>query len=162
MNPVLKLLIEGGSLTTGQMAQVAGISEAQVQQHLEQLKKDKIFLGWRPVLDLSHEAAAAAAVRAVIEVKITPERGGGFNRLADRLARFDEVESCYLMSGGYDLLVFVKGSSLQKVAGFVSEKLSTIEGVLSTSTHFMLRCYKEQGFLLDGGETQSSRLNVAP
>lgn len=162
MNPVLKLLIEGGSLTTGQMAQVVGISEAEVQQHLEQLKKDKIFLGWRPVLDLSHEAAAANAVRAVIEVKITPERGGGFNRLADRLARFDEVESCYLMSGGYDLLVFVKGTSLQKVAGFVSEKLSTVEGVLSTSTHFMLRCYKEQGFLLDGGEAPSSRLNVAP
>lgn len=162
MNPVLKLLIEGGSLTTGQMAQVAGISEAEVQQHLEQLKKDKIFLGWRPVLDLSQEAAAASAVRAVIEVKITPERGGGFNRLAERLSRFDEVESCYLMSGGYDLLVFVKGSSLQKVAGFVSEKLSTLEGVLSTSTHFMLRCYKEQGFLLDGGEAQSSRLDVAP
>ncbi len=162
MNPVLKLLIEGGSLTTSQMATVAGISEAEVQQHLEQLKKDKIFLGWRPVLDLSHEAAAASAVRAVIEVKITPERGGGFNRLADRLARFDEVESCYLMSGGYDLLVFVKGSSLQKVAGFVSEKLSTIEGVLSTSTHFMLRCYKEQGYLLDSDDTPSSRLNVAP
>jgi DNA-binding Lrp family transcriptional regulator len=66
------------------------------------------------------------------------------------------------MSGGYDLLVFVKGSSLQKVAGFVSEKLSTLEGVLSTSTHFMLRCYKEQGFLLDGSEAQSSRLDVAP
>ena len=162
MNPVLKLLIEGGSLTTGQMAQVAGISEAEVQQHLEQLKKVKIFLGWRPVLDLSQEAAAASAVRAVIEVKITPERGGGFNRLAERLSRFDEVESCYLMSGGYDLLVFVKGSSLQKVAGFVSEKLSTLEGVLSTSTHFMLRCYKEQGFLLDGSEAQSSRLDVAP
>ena len=162
MNPVLKLLIEGGSLTTGQMAQVAGISEAEVQQHLEQLKKDKIFLGWRPVLDLSHEAAAAAMVRAVIEVKITPERGGGFNRLADRLARFDEVESCYLMSGGYDLLVFVKGSSLQKVAGFVSEKLSTIEGVLSTSTHFMLRCYKEQGYMLNGDAAPSSRHNVAP
>lgn len=162
MNPVLKLLIEGGSLTTSQMATVAGISEAEVQQHLEQLKKDKIFLGWRPVLDLSHEAAAASAVRAVIEVKITPERGGGFNRLADRLARFDEVESCYLMSGGYDLLVFVKGSSLQKVAGFVSEKLSTIEGVLSTSTHFMLRCYKEQGYLLNVDEAPTSRLNVAP
>lgn len=162
MNPVLKLLIEGASLTTGQMAQVAGISEAEVQQHLEQLKKDKIFLGWRPVLDLSREAAAAAAVRAVIEVKVTPERGGGFNRFAERVARFDEVESCYLMSGAYDLLVFVKGQSLQKVAAFVSEKLSSIEGVLSTSTHFMLRCYKEQGFLLEGGEAQSSRLNVAP
>jgi DNA-binding Lrp family transcriptional regulator len=162
MNPVLKLLIDGGSLTTSQMAKVAGLSEAEVNQHLEQLKKDKIFLGWRPVLDLSHESAAAAAVRAVIEVKVTPERGGGFNRFAERIARFDEVESCYLMSGGYDLLVFVKGASLQKVAGFVSEKLSTIEGVLSTSTHFMLRCYKEQGYLLDGGEPQTSRLNVAP
>ncbi len=162
MNPVLKLLIEGGSLTTAQMAQVAGLSEAAVNQHLEQLKKDKIFLGWRPVLDLSKEAAAAAAVRAVIEVKITPERGGGFNRFAERIARFDEVESCYLMSGGYDLLVFVKGASLQKVAAFVSEKLSSIEGVLSTSTHFTLRCYKEQGFLLDVGDGPSTRLNVAP
>ncbi len=162
MNPVLKLLLDGVNLTTAQIAQVAGLTEAEVQQHLEQLKKDKIFLGWRPVLDLSREAAAAAAVRAVIEVKVTPERGGGFNRFSERIARFDEVESCYLMSGGYDLLVFVKGPSLQKVAAFVSEKLSTVEGVLSTSTHFMLRCYKEQGFLLDGGEAPSTRLTVAP
>jgi DNA-binding Lrp family transcriptional regulator len=145
-----------------QMAQVAGFSVAEVEQHLEQLKKDKIFLGWRPVLDLSREAAAGAAVRAVIEVKVTPERGGGFNRLAERLARFDEVESCYLMSGGYDLLVFVNGSSLQKVAGFVSEKLSTLEGVLSTSTHFMLRSYKEGGFLIEQTEVESSRQAVAP
>jgi DNA-binding Lrp family transcriptional regulator len=138
------------------------LTEAEVNQHLEQLKKDKIFLGWRPVLDLSREAAAAAAVRAVIEVKVTPERGGGFNRFAERIARFDEVESCYLMSGAYDLLVFVRGGSLQKVAAFVSEKLSTIEGVLSTSTHFMLRCYKEQSFLLEGGEAPTTRLTVAP
>ena len=162
MNPVLKLLIDGGSLTTSQMAKVAGLTEAEVNQHLEQLKADKIFLGWRPVLDLSREAAAAAAVRAVIEVKVTPERGGGFNRFAERIARFDEVESCYLMSGGYDLLVFVKAGSLQKVASFVSEKLSTIEGVQGTSTHFMLRSYKEQGFRLDGGEAQSTRLSIAP
>ena len=162
MNPVLKLLIDDGSLTTGQMAQVAGLSEAEVNQHLEQLKKDKIFLGWRPVLDLSREAAAAAAVRAVIEVKVTPERGGGFNRLADRIARFDEVESCYLMSGGYDLLVFVNGPSLTQVAGFVSERLSTIEGVLSTATHFMLRSYKESGFLLEAETDGSSRLKVTP
>jgi DNA-binding Lrp family transcriptional regulator len=162
MNPVLKLLLEGGNLTTAQMAQVVNLSEHEVQQHLEQLKKDKIFLGWRPVLDLSREAAAAAAVRAVIEVRVTPERGGGFDRLAERLARFDEVESCYLMSGGFDLLVFVNGSSLQKVAAFVSEKLSTLEGVLSMSTHFLLRSYKEGGFLIDQAETQVTRLNVAP
>jgi DNA-binding Lrp family transcriptional regulator len=162
MNPVLKLLLEGGSLTTAQMAQVAGLTVAQIEQHLEQLKKDKIFLGWRPVLDLSHEATAAASVRAVIEVKLTPERGGGFNRLAERLSKFDEVESCYLMSGGYDLLVFVSAPTLQKAASFVSEKLSTLGGVVSTSTHFLLRSYKEGGFLLDGGESSSDRLNVTP
>ena len=170
MNPVLKLLLEGGRLSTAQMAQVAGLPESEVKQHLEQLQKDKIFLGWRPVLDLSREAAAAAAgaqgaaaaVRAVIEVRITPERGGGFNRLAERISRFDEVESCYLVSGGYDLLVFVNGPSLQKVASFVSEKLSTIEGVLSTATHFMLRCYKDSGFLFDQGEAAAARLNVSP
>src|SRR5580658_2724288 len=160
MNPILKLLIEGGHLTTAQMAQVAGLSEFEVSQHLEQLRKEGVFLGWRPVLDLSREAAAA--VRAVIEVKITPERGGGFNRLAERLSRFEEVESCYLMSGSYDLLIFVSGPSLQKVAGFVSEKLSTLEGVLSTSTHFMLRSYKEGGFLLGVSAEPTGRLKVSP
>jgi len=162
MNPVLKLLIEGGSLSPAQMAQVADLSESEVNQHLEQLKREKIFLGWRPVLDLSREAAEAAAVRAVIEVRITPERGGGFNRLAERISRFDEVESCYLMSGGFDLLVFVKGTSLQRVAGFVSEKLATIAGVLSTATHFQLRCYKDQGYLLEQDAVESTRLKVAP
>src|SRR5882724_1376642 len=160
MSPLIKLLLEGGRLSTAQMAQVLNLSEAEVNGQLEQLKKENVLLGWRPVLNLADEDAGV--VRAVIEVRITPERGGGFNRLADRISRFDEVESCYLMSGGYDLLVFVKGGSLQKVASFVSEKLSTIEGVLSTSTHFMLRCYKEQGFLLDGGEAQSARLDIAP
>ena len=162
MNPVLTLLLEGGRLTSAQMAQVAGITEAEVEQHLEQLKKDKILLGWRPVLDLSREAAAEAAVEAVIEVRITPEREGGFNRLAQRISRFDEVHTCLLVSGGYDLLVIVRGKSLQRVAAFVSEKLSTLEGVLSTATHFLLRCYKDQGFLLDSEESSSQRLNVAP
>jgi len=160
MNPVLKLLIEDGRLTTAQVAQIAGLSETEVNRHLEQLKKDKILLGWRPVLDLSRETAGA--VRAVIEVKITPERGGGFNRLAERISRFDEVESCFLMSGAYDLLIFATGPSLQKVASFVSEKLAPIEGVVSTSTHFMLRSYKEGGFPIDLPSEPTGRLKVAP
>jgi DNA-binding Lrp family transcriptional regulator len=160
MNPVLKLLLEGTRLSTAQMAQVLNLSEDEVNRQLEQLRKDHIFLGWRPVLNLSEEDAGA--VRAVIEVRITPERGGGFNRLAERISRFDEVESCYLMSGGYDLLVFASGSSLQKVAAFVSEKLATLEGVLSTATHFLLRSYKEHGFLLEGKPEENNRLNVAP
>ena len=160
MNPVLKLLLEGGHLTTAQMAQAAAISEAEVNRQLEELKRQRTFLGWRPVLDLSR--ADASAVRAVIEVKITPERGGGFNRLAERISKFDEVESCYLMSGSYDLLIFVNGPSLQKVASFVSEKLSTLGGVLSTSTHFLLRSYKEGGFLIGAPSEDAERLKVSP
>jgi DNA-binding Lrp family transcriptional regulator len=160
MNPVIKLLLEGGSLSTAQMAQVLNLSETEINQQLEQLKKDRILLGWRPVLNLADEESGT--VRAVIEVRITPERGGGFNRLAERISRFDEVESCYLMSGGYDLLVFVSGTTLQKVAAFVSGKLSSIEGVLSTATHFLLRSYKEQGFLMDVKAEENDRLKVAP
>ena len=160
MNPVLKLLLEGGSLSPAQMAQVLNLTEAEVNRQLDQLKKDRVLLGWRPVLNFSGDDAAG--VRAVIEVRITPERGGGFNRLADRISRFDEVESCYLMSGGYDLLVFVAGASLQKVASFVSEKLATLEGVLSTATHFMLRSYKEQGYLMEIEPEENHRLKVAP
>jgi DNA-binding Lrp family transcriptional regulator len=160
MSPLIKLLLEGGKLSTAQMAQVLNLPETEVNRQLEQLRTDRILLGWRPVLNLADEETGV--VRAVIEVRITPERGGGFNRLADRISRFDEVESCYLMSGGYDLLVFVSGSSLQKVAAFVSEKLSTLEGVLSTATHFLLRSYKEQGFLLDIPAEDNNRLKVAP
>jgi len=160
MNPVLKLLLEGGSLNTAQIAQVLKLSEADVNRELDTLKKNGVLLGMRPILNLSQEDSGV--VRAVIEVRLTPERGGGFNRLADRIARFDEVESCYLMSGGYDLMIIVNGASLQKVAAFVSEKLSTIEGVLSTATHFMLRSYKEHGFLIEGKAEENDRLKVAP
>ena len=160
MKPIIKLLLEGGSLNTAQMAAVLNLSEAEVSRQLDALKKDGVLLGLRPVLNLAEEDSGV--VRAVIEVRITPERGGGFNRLAERISKFDEVESCYLMSGGYDLLVFVNGASLQKVAAFVSEKLSTIEGVLSTATHFMLRSYKEHGFLLGGKVEETERLKVAP
>lgn len=161
MNPVLKLLMEtGGTLSTAQMAQVLGMTEAQVAGQLDELKRQGVLLGWRPVLNFGKEEDGV--VRAVIEVRITPERGGGFDRLAERIARFDEVESCYLMSGGYDLLVFVTGESLHKVATFVSEKLATIEGVLSTSTHFLLRTYKEQGFLITGRSGEKGRLEVTP
>ena len=160
MKPIIKLLLEGGGLSNAQMAQVLNLSEAEVNRQLDELRQQRILLGYRPVLNLANEDAGA--VRAVIEVRITPERSGGFNRLAERISRFDEVESCYLMSGGYDLLVFVTGSSLQKVAGFVSEKLATVEGVLSTATHFMLRSYKEQGFMMDVKSEETERLNVTP
>ena len=159
MNPLLKLLLEGGSLSTAQMAQVLNISEAEVNRQLDELKQQRVLLGWRPVLNLAEDDGG---VRAIIEVRITPERGGGFNRLAERISRFDEVESCHLISGSYDLLVFVNGTSLQRVAAFVSEKLSTLEGVLSTATHFLLRSYKEAGILMEAKVEENERLKIAP
>jgi DNA-binding Lrp family transcriptional regulator len=100
-------------------------------------------------------------VQAVIEVKLTPERGGGFNRLAERISKYNEVNSCYLMSGSYDVLVIIDGNSLHDVASFVSEKLATIEGVTSTATHFLLKRYKEKGVLISGTE-EIELLAVSP
>ena len=160
MNEVFKLLAEGERLNESQMAEILGMSVSEVEAELEGLKEKGLLLGWIPVLN--PEEDDSLSVRAVIEVKITPERDGGFNRLAQRISRFDEVESCYLMSGGYDLLVVVKGGSLHKVATFVSERLSTIGGVLSTATHFMLRAYKEQGYMIEQPAEEKARLDVTP
>lgn len=160
MNEVIKLLAEGERLNETQMAEILGLSKEALNEQLSALMEKGILLGWIPVLN--PEADSEVTVRGVIEVKITPERGGGFNRLAQRIARFDEVESCYLMSGSYDLLVVVKQSTLHKVASFVSERLSTIEGIVSTATHFMLRAYKEQGFLIEQPKQDKERLDVSP
>lgn len=146
MNTVLQLLLDGERLDTAQMAQVLSLSKDEVDAELSRLEAEGVLLGWRPVFN--PEKAQENVVRAVIEVKISPEREGGFDRLAARISRFDAVESCYLMSGGYDLLVFATGSDLREVALFVSERLASVAGVLSTATHFRLRTYKEQGHLL--------------
>ena len=100
-------------------------------------------------------------VHAVIELKITPQRECGFGKIAKQISRYEQVEACFLMSGAYDLLVFVKGDSLQDVAGFVSQDLSTIDGVLSTATHFMLKTYKAGG-VFAFGEGEDGRLAVTP
>ena len=103
----------------------------------------------------------AQQVHAVIELKITPQRDCGFGKIAERVSRFAQVEACFLMSGGYDLLVFVRGDSLQDVAHFVAAELSTLDGVLSTATHFMLKTYKAQGVFADGF-VDDDRLSVSP
>ncbi len=160
MNEVFKLIAEGERLNESQMSEILGLPLAEVEAQMAALTDQGILLGWIPIIN--PEVEEAERVRAVIEVKITPERDGGFNRLANRISRFDEVESCYLMSGGYDLMVIVRGKSLQTVAKFVTERLSTIEGVLSTATHFMLRAYKQQGYLIEQREQDNGRLDVTP
>jgi DNA-binding Lrp family transcriptional regulator len=135
------------------------LPEEEVVRKTKEYEEAGVILGYRTVLN--EEKLGVDIVRAVIEVKLTPERGGGFDRLAERIAKYTEVHSCYLMSGSYDLLVVVQGASLREVASFVSEKLATVQGVLSTATHFMLKPYKEQGVLM-AHERNEERLAVTP
>ena len=146
MSSLISLLLETADPRPERLAKILGKEKEEVARELEELRQDKTILGWMPILN--PEKADTEKVRAVIEVKISPEREGGFDRMALRISKFEEVESCYLMSGGYDLLVFVSGKTLNSVALFISERLATIEGVLSTATHFLLRPYKEQSHLL--------------
>ena len=159
MDPLLKLLYENAALKPSQLAAMLATTEAEVVAKTKAFEADHVILGYRAVLN--EEKLGRDIVRAVIEVKITPERGGGFDRLAERIAKYAEVHSCHLMSGGYDLLVVVEGTSLREVASFVSEKLSTIQGVISTATHFMLKAYKEQGILVQR-EHNEERLAITP
>ena len=135
------------------------LSEEDVRAKVRQAQTDGDILGYQAIL--SDEVSDMDGVQAVIEVNLTPERDGGFNRLANRIAKYDEVSSCYLMSGSYDVLVIVDGTNLRQVASFVSEKLATIQGVTSTATHFLLKRYKENGVML-GSEEEVERLAVTP
>ena len=159
MDALLKLLRENASLKPAQLAALLNLPEADVTAKIKAYEADQVILGYRTIVN--EEKLGLEIVRAVIEVKITPERGGGFNRLAERIAKYKEVSSCFLMSGAYDLLVVVEGATLREVATFVSEKLATIQGVLSTATHFMLRPYKDHGVLMNR-ERDEDRLAVTP
>ena len=159
MDALLKLLHDNAAFKPAQLAALLNLTEAEVTAKIKAYEQDRVILGYRTVLN--EEKLGVDVVRAVIEVKITPERGGGFDRLAARIAKYDEVHSCYLMSGTYDLLVIVEGNTLREVATFVSEKLATIQGILSTATHFMLKPYKEQGVLMIP-EKSEERLAVTP
>ena len=159
MDELLKLLRDDASLTPAQIGGRLNLPEAEVEVKIKEYESNGVILGYRAIIN--EEKLNVELVRAVIEVKITPEREGGFDRLATRIARFDEVHSCHLMSGGFDLLVIVEGSDLKGVSSFVSEKLATLQGVISTVTHFMLKPYKEQGVLM-GGEFSDEKLAVSP
>ena len=158
MDALLKLLRENAALSAGDLAGMLELSEDDVRDKIRQAQADGDILGYQAILS---DESNGAGVQAVIEVKLTPERGGGFNRLAERISKYNEVKSCYLMSGSYDVLVIIDGNSLHEVASFVAEKLATIEGVTSTATHFLLKRYKENGVMIGGAE-DVERLAVSP
>ena len=158
-DPLLQLLRRQARTTDRELADLLSTDPEAIAGRVSDWEGDGTILGYHAVIN--PEATGDTSVSAFIEVKVTPERGGGFDRLAMRIARFDQVVSCYLASGGYDLMVVVEGSDLREVARFVSEKLSSLDGVISTATHFRLKTYKENGFLFERDIT-AERLAVSP
>ena len=159
MDELLKILGANALESRENIARMLNVSAAEVDARIVAYEKQGVIRGYQAILN--EDKLDLDTVTAVIEVKVTPQREGGFNTIADRISKFPEVRSAYLMSGAYDLLLFVEGKNLRQVAAFVSEKLSPLEGVLSTSTHFMLKTYKRLGVLMHQ-ETSDERLSVAP
>lgn len=155
---ILEILSEDALTPTDKMSQMLGVDEAQIIQYIAELKSDNIIVKYHAMINW--DKTNAQGVEAIIEVKVTPHRDRGFESIARRIYKFDEVKSVYLMSGSYDLMVLTTGINLRQVASFVSEKLSTIDGILATTTHFVLKRYKDDGVIMD--DDIDERLAVSP
>ncbi|MBP5383509.1 MAG: Lrp/AsnC family transcriptional regulator [Lachnospiraceae bacterium] len=143
---ILTFIEKNSRVELGELAVLLGMTEADVANELETMEQEGIICGYHTLIDW--DKVTTERINAVIEVRVTPQRGRGFDSIAERIYKYPEVESVYLMSGGYDLLVMLEGKTLREVSSFVSEKLSTLESVLSTTTHFILKKYKDHGTIL--------------
>ena len=159
MDELLSILKRNARTSLEDIAKMTRSTPAAVAAQIEGYERAGTIRGYRALLNEDH--LKEDRVTAVIEVKVQPEREGGFDRIARRISGFPEVVNMHLMSGKFDLLLFVEGKNLREVAMFVSERLSTLDGVLSTGTHFMLKTYKQDGVLMDGERTDD-RLQVSP
>jgi DNA-binding Lrp family transcriptional regulator len=159
IDPILEELQRNSRTTPEELAKLFHQDAGAIAAKIQAWEADGTILGYHAVVD--PESAGHTGVTAFIEVKMTPERDGGFDRVARRISKFSQVTSCYLMSGGYDLGVVVEDTDLRAVASFIAEKLSTLDGVISTATHFQLKVYKQSRFTVQG-ETQPGRLPVVP
>ena len=140
---ILRMLEKNSRIDLKDLAIMLGVDEVAVANEVAQMEKENIICGYHTMINW--ENTSQEKVIALIEVKVTPQRGMGFDKLAERIYLYDEVETVYLMSGGYDFTVILNGKTLREVSQFVSDKLSTLDSVLSTSTHFVLKKYKEHG-----------------
>ena len=157
MKKIIELLCENARFDVAELAERCGCSEEEVKREIAALEKAGVIRGYTAILD--DRALGETRVKALIEVRVTPKREGGFDEVARRIAKYPEVTDVMLISGGFDLLLTVEGTSLAKVANFVSEKLATIDGVLSTSTGFILKKYKESGRVMRNDE-EYERLKI--
>lgn len=142
-----------------ELAVLLGIDEAVVKSELEEMEQEKVICGYHTMIDW--DKAGAEKVNALIEVRVTPQRGRGFEKIAERIYNYPEVSSVSLISGAYDFLVTIEGKSLMEVSRFVSEKLSPIDEVVGTATHFILKKYKDHGTIL-AQKKKEERMLVTP
>jgi len=143
---LLQMLEKDGKINTKELSIILGVSETDVVNEIADMEKEGVICGYHTLIDW--EKTGVEKVDALIEVRVTPQRGRGFDEIAERIYNYAEVRSCYLMSGGYDLMVILEGKTLREVSNFVSDKLSTIDEVLSTATHFILKKYKDHGTVM--------------
>lgn len=156
---ILEVLSEDARTPVERIALMMGAAASEVAEAIARMEAQKIIVRYPAMINW--DAVNRDQVEALIEVRVSPQRGEGFDAIAERIYRFEEVSSVYLMSGAYDLMVLVRGSTLKQLAQFVSEKLSTLEHVLSTATHFVLKRYKDNGVVLEG-DGPDDRLAVSP
>lgn len=159
MRELLELLEKNARLSTEELAAILRRSEYEVERDIQKLERDKILLSYNALINW--EKFGDDSVTAVIEINLTPQREVGFDAIAERIYRFDEVNTVYLMSGSFDLLVIIEGKSLKEVADFVATRLSTIEGVTQTRSHFLLKAYKKDGVIIED-EEHDHRLVISP
>lgn len=156
---ILHLLEKNSRIDLHEAAIMLGIDEVTLANEIAQMEKEKIICGYHTLINW--ENTLDETVSALIEVKVTPQRGLGFDKIAERIYKFEEVDAVYLMSGAFDFTVLINGSNMKQVAMFVSNKLSTMDQILSTSTHFVLKKYKEHGTILLN-EKNDERMIVTP
>jgi len=160
MDEILEILANDARITTQELAKLTGKSVETVQKAIRTYEKEGVIVKYKTVInpDLIHDSNSF--VRALIEVSVAPQKDVGFDSIAERIYSFPEVTNCYLVSGAYDLLVVVEGDNIQTVSNFVAAKLSPLPGVRGTTTHFLLKKYKEDGQILKKG-TRTKRLNIS-
>ena len=156
---ILAIIEKNSRVDISELAVILGIPELDVANEIKKMEEEGIICGYHTLIDW--EKTSIEKVSALIEVRVTPQRGQGFDSIAERIYKYPEVHAVYLISGGYDLLVSLEGKTLKEVSTFVTDKLSTLESVLSTATHFVLKKYKDHGTILDK-KTEDERMKVTP
>lgn len=147
MNEILEILEKNSGISAENIALMLDRDVDEVRSAIEKMENEGVIVGYKALINW--DKTDKETVTALIEVKVTPQRGQGFDKVAERIYRYPQVKACYLMSGGFDLTVIVEGSSMKEVALFVAEKLAPLENVLSTATHFVLKKYKDKGIVFE-------------